>query len=53
VLGQPDHHPVDGGRGDGEQEQAADGLEDAVESVEDDPDLEDPVKGVPRPEGGS
>jgi hypothetical protein len=50
VLGQPDHDPVDRGRGDGEQEQAADGLKEAVESLEDDPDLEDPVEGVPRAE---
>jgi hypothetical protein len=46
MLGQSGHNSVDRCRADGEQEQAADGFQDAVESLEDDPDLEDPVEGV-------
>ena len=50
MLSQPSGQAVDRRRGDQEQEQAADGLENAVEPLEDDPDLEDAVERSAGPE---
>lgn len=46
VLGQACCQSVDRCRGDGEQQQPADGFEDAVQALEDDPDLEGLVEPV-------